>query len=98
MMAYSKRTSYDSQLVETYLTRLQSDIEVKWRGVKCIRDELALLVRSRPVDGRPLGEKVRTVTQRLDHMLATNHIVRETLLELREAAQALARDLDDESR
>lgn len=80
------------------MIRLQSDIEVKWREIKCIRDELALLVRSRTLGGRPLGERVRTVTQRLDHMLATNHMVRETLLELREAAQALAQDLDDESR
>ena len=60
--------------------------------------------RNRPTDavargrGQPDGETVRTVTERLDRMLATNRIVRETLLELREAAQTLARDLDDESR
>jgi hypothetical protein len=54
-------------------------------------------MRSRTVSGRPDSETVRTVTERLDRMLATNRIVRETLLELRGAAQTLAQDLDDES-
>jgi hypothetical protein len=97
-MTHSRRTSFDCQLVEAYLVRLQSDIEAKWREIRWIRDELGVLMRSRTVRGQPDGETVRTVTERLDRMLATNRIVRETLVELREAAQTLARDLDDESR
>ncbi len=98
MMTHFKRTSFDGQVAEAYLTRLQSDLEITWREIWCIREEVALLVRARTVSDRPLGERVRTVIQRLDHMLATNQTVRETLLELREVAQAVARDLDDKSR
>jgi hypothetical protein len=96
-MTHSRRT-FDCQLVDSYLVRLQSDIEAKWRDIRCIRDEISLLMRSHTVRGRPDSETVRTVTERLDRMLATNQTVRETLLELREAAQTLARDLDDEFR
>ena len=97
-MTHSRRTSFDCQLVDAYLVRLQSDVEAKWREIRCIRDEIGLLMRSRTVRGQPDGETVRTVTERLDRMLVTNQSVRETLLELREAAHTLARDVDDESR
>jgi len=96
-MTHSRRTSFDCQLVDAYLVSLQSDIEAKWRDIRSIRDEISLLMRSRTVHGLPDGETVRTLTERLDRMLSTNRIVRETLLELREAAQTLAQDLDDES-
>jgi hypothetical protein len=76
---------------------LQSDIEAKWRDVRSIRDDLHLLIRSRAGSSAAECEAVRTITERLEHMLSTNRIVRETLLELRSAAQTLAQDLDDES-
>lgn len=97
-MTHSRRTSFDCQLVDAYLVRLQSDVEAKWREIRCIRDEIGVLMRSRTVRGQPAGETIRTVTERLDRMLATNQAVRATLLALREAAHTLARDLDDESR
>jgi len=97
-MTHSSRTSFDCQLVDAYLVRLQSDVEAKWREIRCIRDEIGVLMRSRTVRGQPEGETIRTVTERLDRMLATNQAVRATLLALREAAHTLARDLDDESR
>ena len=97
-MTHSRRTSFDCQLVDAYLVRLQSDVEAKWREIRCIRDEIGVLMRSRTVRGQPEGETIRTVTERLDRMLATNQAARATLLALREAAHTLARDLDDESR
>ena len=97
-MTHSRRTSFDCQLVDAYLVRLQSDVEAKWREIRCIRDEIGVLMRSRTVRGQPEGETIRTVTERLDRMLKTNQAVRATLLALREAAHTLARDLDDESR
>ena len=97
-MAHSRRTSFDCQLVDAYLVSLQSDIEAKWRDVRCIRDEIYMLMRPRTVPGRRDSEAVRTLTERLDRMLSTNRIVCETLLKLRAAAQTLAQDLDDESR
>jgi hypothetical protein len=96
-MTHSRRTSFNCQLVDAYLGSLQSDIEAKWRDIRCIRDDIHMLMRSRTVPGRPDSEAVRTLTERLDRMLSTNRIVWETLLELREAAQTLAQDLDDES-
>ena len=55
------------------------------------------LMQSRVGSSAADSEAVRTITERLNRMLSTNRIVRETLLELRMAAQALAKDLDDES-
>jgi hypothetical protein len=97
-MTHSRRTLFDCQLMDAYLVRLQSDVEAKWREIRCLRDEIGVLMRSRTVRGQPDGETVRTVTERLDRMLATNRVVREALVELREAAHTLARDVDDESR
>ena len=96
-MTHSRRTSFDCQLVDAYLVRLQSDIEAKWREIRCIRDEIGLLMRSR---ARVRSTRWRDSSDR--HRAPGPHvgdepIVRETLLELREAAQTLARDLDDES-
>jgi len=96
-MTHSRRTLFDCQLVDAYLVSLQSDIEAKWRDIRCIRDEIHLLMRSHTGSGRADSEAVRTLTKRLDRMLSTNRIVRETLLELRGAAQTLAQDLDDAS-
>jgi hypothetical protein len=96
-MAHSRRTSFDCQLVDAYLVSLQSDIEAKWRHIRCIRDDLHLLMQARAGSSDADSEAVRTITERLDRMLSTNRIVRETLLELRSAAQTLAQDLDDES-
>ena len=95
-MTHSRRTSFDCQLVDAYLVSLQSDIEAKWRDIRCIRDDIHLLMQ-RAGSSAADSETVRTITERLDRMLSTNRIVRETLLELRRAAQTLAQDLDDES-
>jgi len=75
----------------------QSDIEAKWRDIRGIRDDIHLLMRWRAGSSAADREAVRAITERLDRMLSTNGIVRETLLELRTAAQTLAQDLDDES-
>jgi hypothetical protein len=96
-MTHSRRTSFDCQLLETYLASLQSDIEAKWRDIRCIRDDIHVLMRSRAGSSTADREAVRTITERLDRMLSTNRIVRDTLLELRRAAQPIAQDLDDES-
>jgi hypothetical protein len=76
---------------------LQSDIEAKWRDIRCIRDDIHLLMRSRAGSSAADSEAVRTITERLDRMLSTNRIVRETLLELRTAGRRFAQDLDDQS-
>ena len=96
-MTHSRRTSFDCQLVDAYLVSLQSDIEAKWRDIRSIRDDLHLLMQARAGSSDADSEAVRTITERLDRMLSTNRIVRETLLELRSAAQTLAQDLDDAS-
>jgi hypothetical protein len=96
-MTHSRRTSCDCQLVDAYLVSLQSDIEAKWRDIRCIRDDIHLLMQSRAGSSAAASEAVRTIGERLERMLSTNRIVRETLLELRRAAQTLAQDLDDES-
>lgn len=60
-------------------------------------DDIHLLMRPRTGASAADSEAVRTITERLDRMLSTNRIVRDTLLELRTAAHTLAQDLEDES-
>jgi hypothetical protein len=83
--------------VDAYLVSWQSDIEAKWRDIRNIRDDIHLLMRPRAGASAADREAVRTITERLDRMLSTNRIVRDTLLELRRAAHTLAQDLEDES-
>ena len=55
------------------------------------------LAVSRTPEGRGQQlDAVGTLTEQIDRMLGTNKVVRETLVELLEAAKALARDLRDE--
>jgi hypothetical protein len=70
-MTHSRRTSFDCQLVDAYLVSLQSDIEAKWRDIRCIRDDIHLLMRSRAGSSAADSEAVRTITERLDRMLRT---------------------------
>jgi len=97
-MTHSRQTSFDCQLVDAYLVSLQSDIAAKWRDIRCIRNEVHLLMRSRTGSGRADREAARTLTDRLDRMLSTNRIVRETLLELRGRLRRLRRTLSTSPR
>jgi hypothetical protein len=62
-----------------------------------LRENIKLLAGSKTSEGRDRQiEAVEKLTAQVDRMLGTNRVVRETLMELLEAAQTLARDLRDD--
>ena len=96
-MEHSRQVQFDRQLLEVYLVGLQSEVEAKLREVTQFRENMKVLAVSRTPEGRGRQlEAVGKLTEQIDRMLGTNRVVRETLLELLEAAKALARDLRDE--
>jgi hypothetical protein len=96
-MEHSRQVQFDRQLLEVYLVGLQSEVEAKLREVTRFRENMKVLAVSRTPEGRGHQlEAVGKLTEQIDRMLGSNRVVRETLLELLEAAKALARDLGDE--
>jgi hypothetical protein len=92
-MEHSKQIQFDRQLLEVYLLGLQSEVEAKLREVKRFRENISVLTASSTREGRQAGKKL---TEQIDRMLDANRVVRETLLELQEAAKALEHDLGDD--
>jgi hypothetical protein len=92
-MEHSKQIQFDRQLLEVYLSGLQSQVEAKLREVKRFRENMNVLTVFRTPEGR---EAARTLREQTDRMLDANRIIREMLLELHEAAKALEHDLGNE--
>jgi hypothetical protein len=96
-MEHSLRVQFDRQLLEVYSEGLQSEVEAKQREVTRFRENMHVLAVSRTPEARAHQLKaVGQLVEQIDRMLGTNRVVRETLSELLEAANALARDLRDE--
>jgi hypothetical protein len=96
-MDHSLKIQFDRQLLEVYSAGLQSEVEAKLREVTRFRENMQVLAVSRTPDARAQQlEAIGKLAEQIDRMLGTNGVVRDTLVELREAAKALARDLGDE--
>ena len=91
-----EKLSFDAHLMEVYLTGLQAEVEAKLRRVAKFREQMKRLDAAgatTDVEGRT-GTVEALITQVQD-MLATNLIVRETLQELLQAAEALRKDIEE---
>lgn len=96
-MEYSRQVQFDRQLLEVYLVGLHSEVEAKLRELRLLRENMKLLAGSNTAEGRDRQiEAVEKLTAQVDRMLGTNRVVRETLMELLDATQTLARDLRDD--
>jgi hypothetical protein len=96
-MAHSLQVQFDRQLLQVYSEGLQSEVEAKLREVTRFRENMQVLAVSRTPEARAQQlEAIGKLGEQIDRMLGTNRVVRETLLELLDAAKALARDLGDE--
>jgi pyrimidine operon attenuation protein/uracil phosphoribosyltransferase len=88
------KLSFDTQLLDVYLTGLQSEVEAKLRLVARFREDMVKIGTSaRKTDTAARVRAARGLITRVDEMLATNRTVRETLQELRDAAEAVLKDL-----
>jgi hypothetical protein len=85
---------FDAQLVDVYLTGLQSEVEAKLRRVAKFREHMQKIDAA----GGPTNREARVnaataLVQHVAEMLQTNLEVRETLLELQSAANAVLQDV-----
>ena len=88
------KLALDTQLMDVYLTGLQSEIEAKLRRVAKFREEMRKIdAAGRRPEGRGRQRAARALIAQVDDMLATNLTVRDMLLELKAAAEAVLQDL-----
>jgi hypothetical protein len=88
------KLSFDTQLLDVHLTGLQSEVEAKLRLVARVREEMRKIgTTAGKADAAARERAARGLIARVDEMLVTNLTVRETLEELRQAAEAMLKDL-----
>jgi hypothetical protein len=95
-MSADNKLALDTQLMEVYLTGVQSEIEAKLRRVAKFRDEMRKIDADGRKSQKPGRQRAaRALIGQVDEMLATNLTVRDMLLELKEAAEAVLQDLEE---
>lgn len=90
------KLSFDTHLVKVYLDGLQSEVEAKLRRVGKFREQMQKIDAAGGRTDR--GERERAaqaLIMQVEEMLTTNRLVRETLEELHEAANAVLKDLQE---
>ena len=92
------KLSFDMQLVDIYLTGLQSEVEAKARRVGRFREQMRKLDEAGGRINRPAREvAARTLITQIREMLSSNLMVRDTLQELLHAAQTMLDDVRQEA-
>ena len=92
------KLSFDMQLVDIYLTGLQSEVEAKVRRVGRFREQMRKIDAAGGRTHRPARElAARTLIAQINEMLASNLTVRDTLQELLVAAKTMLEDLREEA-
>lgn len=82
----------DLQRLQAYITGLQAEVEAKVRMARGFQ------ARMQNIETRPPHSQndARALLAQVNRMLETNRIVRETLQDLRSAAEDVLKDLTDE--
>jgi hypothetical protein len=95
-MSAEDKLALDTQLMDVYLTGVQSEIEAKLRRVAKFRDEMRKIDAAGRKSQKPGRQRAaRALIGQVDEMLETNLTVRDMLLELKAAAEAVLQDLDE---
>src|SRR5689334_18652868 len=88
------KLAFDAHLLEVFLTGLQAEVEAKLRRVNRVREQMQKIDAAGGRTNVPGREKAaRGLIQQVDEMLDANLQVRETLTELRRAAEAVLADV-----
>ena len=86
----------DTQVVDVYLTGVQSEIEAKLRRVAKFREEMRKIdAAGGRTDRTSRRRAAQALIQQAETMLATNLLVRGMLEDLLEAAKAILSDLEE---
>jgi hypothetical protein len=95
-MSAEDKLALDTQLMDVYLTGLQAEIEAKLRRVAKFRDEMSKIDAAGRRTERPGRQRAaRGLLGQVNDMLETNLTVRDMLLELKAAAEAVLQDLEE---
>jgi len=97
MVHDDEKLALDTERLNVLLTGLQAEVEAKVRRVQRFREHMQKLDSSgvgRP-DMKQREKAARALLSQVDDMIQTNVIVRDTLQELRETAQAVLEDLTE---
>jgi hypothetical protein len=93
MTSSDDRAAFDAQVLEVYLDGLRVELESKLRDLRRLQQTLQDLRQGHDAQAR-IGT-VRALAEQFDRMLVTNRVVRETLLQLRDTAHLLMRELQN---
>jgi hypothetical protein len=95
-MTTEDKLAVDTQLIEAYLTGLQAEFEAKLRHVSRLRDDMQKIdAAARGAQRARQQRTARDLIRQVDEMLDTNLTVRDMLLELKTAAEAVSRVLEE---
>jgi hypothetical protein len=93
------KLALDTQLVDVYLTGLQSEIEAKLRRVAKFREEMRKMdAAGSKTDRLARRRAARALIRQAQTMLETNLVVRGMLEDLLQAAEAVLRDVESRVR
>ena len=96
MVHDDEKLALDTDRLNVLLTGLQAEVEAKVRRVQRFREHMQKLdTGSGRADLRLRERAARALIAQVDEMIQTNLIVRDTLHELRETAEAVLRDLTE---
>ena len=91
-----EKLSFDAHLMDVYLTGLQAEVEANCRRVSKFREQTKRLDSSdASTDVKARARMVEALIAQVHDMLATNLIVRETLQEVLQAAEAVHEDIEE---
>jgi hypothetical protein len=96
MVHDDEKLALDTERLNVLLTGLQAEVEAKVRRVQRFRQQMQKIdAVSGRADMRARERAARALIAQVDEMIETNLIVRDTLHELRETAQAVLKDLTE---
>ena len=88
------KLSFDTHVLDVHLTGLQAEVEAKLRRVKKFREHMRKIDASGATTNRQDREKVaRALIAQVKEMLDSNLLVRDTLQELLQTAEAVLDDV-----
>jgi hypothetical protein len=94
MVHDDEKLALDTERLNVLLTGLQAEVEAKVRRVQRFREQMRKIDSSvARVEMRQREKAARALIAQVDDMIETNLIVRDTLHELRETAEAVLKDL-----
>ncbi len=96
MVHDDEKLALDSARLNVLLTGLQAEVEAKVRRVQRFREQMQKIdAASGRADQKQRERMARALIAQVDDMIETNLIVRDTLHELRETAEAVLNDVTE---